>query len=340
MEYCKGVWIVDDEVQSQIVGVIASEHIQNVAIVGHDNPDADAIGSMVALEIILKQLNKNVTLITQTKVKSKYNKILGKRRIDKIFIPNEFFDAIFIVDCSSKARIRFNISEYTDKIIVIDHHDGFKPYGDIYFFKKTISNTMLIYSLILKLKQSGYDIKLTKDLATSLYLGIVSDSFNFRAKDISSDVYRAVADLIDANADVDLVNYIESFPQTMIPLECEILKSILYDRNYKIMYATITKEMINKTHASYDDASQIIDVLRNFKDVDVAILFIKNNRNVYVKIRSKNIDVANIMKDFGGGGHKYAAGGMCYSDSEFWLMNNIMTRVKQEIEKYRNGKEQ
>ena len=80
--------------------------------------------------------------------------------------------------------------------------------------------------------------------------------------------------------------------------------------------------------------------MRNFKDVDVAILFIRNNRNVYVKIRSRNIDVANIMKEFGGGGHKYAAGGMCYSDSEFWLMNNIMTRVKQEIEKYRNCKEQ
>ena len=325
------------DVQSQIVSVIASEDINEIAIVGHDNPDADAIGSMIALEIILKQLDKKVTMITQTKVKPKYSKLFGKKRVNKINVPNNFFDAVFVVDCSDKGRARINIDEFSENIIVIDHHDGFKPFGTLYYFRRVIANTILIYDLFLELQNQGYTVEMTKELSTALYLGIVSDSFNFRAKDITSDVYRVVADLVDAKADIDYANQVESFPQTMIPLECELLRNILYDSNYKIMYATITKEMIDRTNSSYADAGQIIDVLRNYRDVDVAILFIKNRENVYVKIRSRNINVAKIMKEFGGGGHRYAAGGVCYSDSEFWLMNNVMTRVKQEIDKFRNG---
>lgn len=321
-----------DEIQSAIIQAITNPKLKTVAIVAHDNPDADAIGSMVALEEILKQLGKKVTFIAQTKIKQKYKPLVGKKRTNKMLIPRDFFDILFVVDCSTKARIRLDIEEYSKMIIVIDHHLDFPEYGNIYWCENKIANTMLIYQLVFSLQRSGYSIDITSKMATAMYMGIVSDSYNFRSKSITSEVHQVSADLLKYDVDTEYVNSVDAIPRTIIPLESEVLKNVLYDSEYKIIYVNISKSLIDKMCATYEDASQIIDILRNYKNVDVAVVFVTNSKNVYIKVRSRTIDVSKLMKEYGGGGHRYAAGAVCYADSGFWLINSVIRRIKDEID--------
>ena len=305
---------------------------KNVAIIAHDNPDADAIGSMVALEELLKQCGKKVTYIAQSKIKTKYKLLVGKKRVNKLLLPREFFDILFVVDCSAKSRIRVNLDEYSDEIVVIDHHIDFPKYGDIYWCEDVIANTILIYKLILYLQNRIENVKMTDKIATAIYLGIVSDSFNFRSNGVTKDVHKIASELLEYNVDLQFVNDVDALPRSITNLASEILKNIMYDSEYKIMYVNIMKSTIDSTFSTYEDASKIIDLLRNFRDVDVAVVFVTNKYNTYIKVRSRSLDVSKIMKEFCGGGHKCAAGAVCYSDDGMWLINSVIRKIKEEID--------
>ena len=168
-----------DEQQEIIQSIIG---VNNIAIVMHDNPDSDAIGSAIALENALKQMNKQVTIITQNKIKKKYLDVFGKNRVNKINIPNDFFDILFVLDCSEECRINLDIRDYSNKIIVIDHHNGFEPYGDIYWCEDVIANSMLIYKLIKMMMDVGLNVILKES-----YVNNRKDEINLLGEQIKAE---------------------------------------------------------------------------------------------------------------------------------------------------------
>jgi len=324
-----------DEQQEIIQSII---DVNNIAIVMHDNPDSDAIGSAIALENALKQMNKQVTIITQNKIKKKYLDVFGKNRVNKINIPNDFFDILFVLDCSEECRINLDIRDYSNKIIVIDHHNGFEPYGDIYWCEDVIANSMLIYKLIKMMMDVGLNVLLNSKIATALYMGIRSDSFNFRNPNVTPETHEICSELLKYNADTEYINELEKYSRGILKLEIFAFNSLLYDEHYKIIYTIITKDMIDSTHSTFEDASQIIDVLKLIKNVDVALLFISAKGKIYIKARSTKYNVSKVMKQFGGGGHKLAAGAVCCSDSSYSLMNSVVKAMRLEIENKKVGK--
>ena len=324
-----------DEQQEIIQSII---DVNNIAIVMHDNPDSDAIGSAIALENALKQMNKQVTIITQNKIKKKYLDVFGKNRVNKINIPNDFFDILFVLDCSEECRINLDIRDYSNKIIVIDHHSGFEPYGDIYWCEDVIANSMLIYKLIKMMMDVGLNVLLNSKIATALYMGIRSDSFNFRNPNVTPETHEICSELLKYNADTEYINELEKYSRGILKLEIFAFNSLLYDEHYKIIYTIITKDMIDSTHSTFEDASQIIDVLKLIKNVDVALLFISAKGKIYIKARSTKYNVSKVMKQFGGGGHKLAAGAVCCSDSSYSLMNSVVKAMRLEIENKKVGK--
>lgn len=324
-----------DEQQEIIQSII---DVNNIAIVMHDNPDSDAIGSAIALENALKQMNKQVTIITQNKIKKKYLDVFGKNRVNKINIPNDFFDILFVLDCSEECRINLDIRDYSNKIIVIDHHNGFEPYGDIYWCEDVIANSMLIYKLIKMMMDVGLNVLLNSKIATALYMGIRSDSFNFRNPNVTPETHEICSELLKYSADTEYINELEKYSRGILKLEIFAFNSLLYDEHYKIIYTIITKDMIDSTHSTFEDASQIIDVLKLIKNVDVALLFISAKGKIYIKARSTKYNVSKVMKQFGGGGHKLAAGAVCCSDSSYSLMNSVVKAMRLEIENKKVGK--
>lgn len=318
------------DIKTQIIEQI--NDASNIAIIMHDNPDADAIGSAIALEEILKQLNKNTAIITQNKIKKKYAQIFGKSRVNKYYLPNFYFDVLFVLDCSEQSRISIKLKDYSDNIIVIDHHKNFNPYGTIYWQENKISNSILIFYLIKELIKQKYNVFFTEIIATALYMGISGDSFNFRNLNTTAETHQISAELIEYGADLEYVNEIEKYSRSILKLEKQVWDNLIYDEQYKIIYAVISPQTIKDAKSTYEDASQIINVMRLISDVDVAIVFIPFKNKVYIKTRSHSINVSRIMKLFGGGGHELAAGAVCYSDTTFSVVNSVIKKVKEAID--------
>lgn len=322
-----------EDVKAQIIKNILNHNVYDIAIVVHNNPDEDAIGSAMALENVLNQLNKNVTFITQNKINKKYINIVGKNRIKKINVPNNYFDAVFVLDCSEETRVGVDLYKLSDNIIVIDHHINFGRYGTLYWCENVIANTVMIYKLIKEMQERGIEISINKEIATALYMGLRGDSFNFRNPNVTAEAHEISAQLLKYGADIEEINNIERYPRSILQLEREVWSNVMFDQQYKIMYALINNDTIKNSNSTYAEASQIIDRMKLIQDVEVAVLFISTGSNVYIKIRSTKCDVAKVMEYYGGGGHKLAAGAVCFSDSPFSLMNAVIKKIKDEIDK-------
>lgn len=318
---------------TDMIRIIIDEinYANNIAIVMHNSPDADAIGSSAAFENILRQLDKHVDIIIQSKINSAYSPVIGSKRVNKILIPNKVYDVLFILDCSEICRVNIEYLQFSCKIIVIDHHFGFESYGDIYWCENVPATAILIFELAKQLQEQK-KIEINKKIATALYLGLRGDTLNFTTYDSTYDVHKIASELFLYNANIQQVNEIEQYNFSMVKLLGDIIKDIIYDSHYKIIYLYLTRENIYDCNTTFYDSAKIVDILRNIKNVNVAFLFIRNNNIMFIKARSNTINISSIIKSFGGGGHEHAAGCACYVDSSYSLINAVITKTKQKID--------
>lgn len=296
---------------------------ENILIAMHDGYDSDCIGSAFALKRILSIMHKNVDVMLQNKISNNYSKIIGSENVNKINMPNKFYDLLIVVDCSSIDRISINLNEFSNSIIVIDHHQGFKSYGDIYLFKPFSSTGMIIYELA---KQFNI---MDDYISTCLYLTIVGDTNYFKNNNVDEYTHEIAAELIKNNADTRVVNNI--FGKSTISLMRllgETLSDIHYDKKYKICYLMIKVEHIKRANSTYEEASQLIEYIRNVEDCDIAFLFLQNKNSIRIKARSKTKNVSKIMQKFNGGGHIYAAGAEVYGSDPYSIINRVLTVTK------------
>ena len=171
------------------------------AIITHNNPDADAIGSSIFLEQLLINLNKTVDYIIQSKISPEFEPIVRKKRINKIFIPKyKKYDVVFILDACDCDRIYYR-KNFANKTIIIDHHNN-RPNikYDKFINNNDISTGVTLYKIF------NNFIEITPFMATCLYLTIIGDSDSFRIKNINSEVYDISSKLIQKGANTELIN--------------------------------------------------------------------------------------------------------------------------------------
>jgi phosphoesterase RecJ-like protein len=150
---------------------------------------------------------------------------------------------------------------------------------------------------------------------------------------VDANTHFVVAKLLEQGANVETVNEIERYQRSLFKLQQDVWNNMMYDSVYKIMYVLITRHQIEDNKSSYKEASYIVDIMKLVKDVDVAILFLANGKNVYIKARSNtNVNIAKVMEEIGGGGHINAAGAHCYTDSAYSLMNSVVQKIKNEMD--------
>ena len=128
--------------------ILSDKNIKTVVIATHNSPDGDAIGSICALEKILKDLGKEVELIFQTRVCSKYKCIVGKERINKILYPKKKkYDLSILLDTSNENMTYSDIGKLGDRFMVIDHHNDKNIKCDYYLNNKDSSTGITIYEI-------------------------------------------------------------------------------------------------------------------------------------------------------------------------------------------------
>lgn len=300
---------MNNEVINKIFNEI--ENSKKILIVSHVNPDGDTLGTMCALKLYIG--NKADTLVQTSSdvgIPDTYKflpEINLSKNLDNV---QDIYDLVIAVDVASidrivqKARCIFDNAKMT---INIDHHKTNNGYGKLNFVDGTSSSAGEVLFNIFKAK----NIHVTKEMAESLYVSILTDTGGFRYENTKPETLEIAAQLIKAGADnADLAKKCyNNKPKNMILFQSAIVSKTEFFFNDTVAVTTIEDVDIKKFNGTNEYTEGIAETLRTIKTVEVsAVLKESGNNSVKVSLRSDNIDVCEIVKKFNGGGHIHAAG--------------------------------
>jgi len=279
------------------------------AVTAHIGPEADAIGAQLGMKIILESFGKKAVPVLHDAVPENL-KFLP--HADTIIQPDKLnpdeIDAWFVVDCGQLNRVGDPIMKMIQQhpcVVNIDHHVGNPEFGHINFIKITASTTVIIYLLA---KELGIDI--TPELATILYSGIIADTDSFKNSNTGPEVVGVAADLLELGADAREITF--NLYEKRTPGEAKLLGYSLlnFKLEDRIIWISLPQSVFKETGAFESETERLTEELRATDGVDVALLFKEMpSGRIKVSLRSKSgLDVSEVARKFGGGGHVMAAG--------------------------------
>jgi phosphoesterase RecJ-like protein len=302
-------------------------------IVSHKNPDGDSIGSEIALALALMKMDKEVYIYNSDPPPERYSKF-PKASLIMTEKKNFEEDVTIIVDCAEIGRvgeIKDNI-DFSKPIINIDHHIGNTSFGTVNVIKTDHSSTAeIIYRLIKN------EIQMDKEIATYLYIGILTDTGAFRYPNTTSHSLRVASELVAYGVIASQVSEFIWFtdPEARIKLLGDVLHSMdLYD---KISIMTVTKEMLEKHGAKEEDTEEFVDYGLSIKGVETAAIIKERETGMLkVSLRSKNnIPVQELAAKYGGGGHRTASGFTVKGDIKTFK-DELKKELEQLVSHYHN----
>ncbi len=299
----------------------------------HTNPEADAIGSELALAGLLKKLGKEALIVNESKVPPECLFLPGVDTILPVSNKNKDFDCAVFLDCSDAGRAGKAAKLVTQEhaTINIDHHISNKYFAEVNWVSSEASCTCeMVYQLYKCFKEP-----IGKDSALQLYSGLVVDTGSFRFNNTTDASHIIAADLIKTGLSPARIynSLYENMPFKDIKLLGEILSDISRLCDGRIVWAGLSETIVKKKSGVVDLSEVVLTLLRSIKDVELAMVFkaIEGKKNkVRVNFRSQsNFDCNKLASYFGGGGHKNASG--TTADGEFNKIKNEITAKAKEL---------
>ncbi|MEM6719962.1 MAG: bifunctional oligoribonuclease/PAP phosphatase NrnA [Bacteroidota bacterium] len=296
---------------------------KNSIIIPHKNPDGDAIGSTLALWHYLKNKQHNATIIAPNDYPDFLKWMPGEAEIvrfdtNRKYAENLLRDAnvIFTLDFNDLSRIgemESVVAAAEATFVMIDHHQQPSDYAKYMYSDTNMSSTCeMVYNFITFL---GDEETITKDMATCMYTGIMTDTGSFRFKATTSTTHRIIANLMDKGAENAAIHnaiYDTNNPSRLQLLGCA-LKNMVVLEAYNTVYITLSKEELMRYDFKKGDTEGFVNYGLSLKGIKFAAIFIENLQEPYVKmsLRSKGDFSVNefARAHFNGGGHTNAAGG-------------------------------
>lgn len=285
-----------------------------IIIFRHKRPDGDAVGSTMGLREILRTSfpEKDIRLINCDY--SEYVAFLGKE--DEQVEDDFYSDALALVlDTGNTSRISNQKYALCREVMKIDHHIDIAPYGDIFWVEEERSSTC---EMITKFYETFKDeLVLTKQAATYLYTGMVTDSGRFRYRDVSGETMRLAGILLDAGIDTDII-YANLY---MDPVEELKFKSYIYGKikftENGVAYLHVDTKMREKFGMSQEQASAVVSYMDSIKGSLIWLAFIDNaDGSIRVRLRSRFLTINELAEKYRGGGHACAAGSTVMNKKE------------------------
>lgn len=279
-----------------------------IYIVGHLNPDGDAIGSSFAIYLALKKIGKNVNVI-MPKFSDSF-KFLPHIEEAVNYIKEDKVDLLIAVDSSDIERLAISREDLkkVDNILVIDHHKKANLYGDINVIEDTCPATcQLMYEFLTYL-----NTKMDLEIATYLYTGILTDTGSFNYSTTTKRTLEIASKLIGLGINFSVIcrKLNDTIKEAKLYLIGKAIENMEIYENGKIRYSYIDYETIKKLNLSEEDAEGMANYLRMVEGTEIAVYVRgKSDGSNKVSLRSGDVvDVSSVAIMFGGGGHKRAAG--------------------------------
>lgn len=304
-----------------------AKNSNNIYITGHINPDGDCIGAVLAMTILLKNEGIEAKGILE-EVSKVYDYLPTNEYIIKE--TDEEIDLLISLDCGDEGRISQSIKKY-NTLINIDHHASNTFFGQYNIVEEKASSTCeIIFKLIRE------NTKLTKEIAASLYTGIVYDTGGFKHSNTSQDTHMVAGELIKYGFDfTDIINRLFYYKSVdTLKAHSIAIDNLKLFYNDKVSTSYLTLEEMNSIGVSKNNIEGIVQMLNEINGTECAVFIYETEVNNYkVSLRSKGkVDVCKIAKHFNGGGHIKASGCTVKGDS-----STIIQKILEEIYKQLNA---
>lgn len=283
----------------------------------HVNPDGDALGSELALASWLRERGKDVTIINCSGTPAVYRWLDPDGSAIRLYEPQRddavlaSADVIVLVDANHPDRTRQMEQAFTASSalkICIDHHLDPARFASHYFIDPDATSTG---ELLYRLLDCEHDRDMPVACAQALYCAIMTDTGSFRFPRTDPAVHHIVAHLLEAGADpVAIYNEIYNRWSTgRIRLLGETLSSLRLTGNERIASVMVTREMLRRTGTSEEDTDNFTSYPMSIGGVEIGIVFVEVPEGTKMSFRSHgDIPVNLLAREFGGNGHKNAAG--------------------------------
>jgi len=316
-----------------------------IVIIQAENPDGDSLGSALALEELLIEAGKEVTLYCAIDIPKYMHYIPGWDRVQKDWPTN--CDVAVIVDTSAEALLLQALATpgvrhflETHDVVVIDHHqsdEGDLPFKHTFINDSTaVATSEIIYNMA---KEAGWAI--TPTAAESMFISIQADSLGLTTQSTTVRSYQVAADLValgavPATIEARRREYMKK-PADILEYKGQLISRIEYYLDGKLAVVHIPWEDIQEYSDRYNPSVLVLEEMRMVEGVEVAVaLKTYPDGKVTGKIRV-NAPIAHAVAGyFGGGGHEYAAGFKVFEQYDV-VMSELLTATNKALTDYESS---
>ncbi len=298
-------------------------------ITAHVRLDGDALGSELAVYLMLKGMGKKAVVYNRDRTPERYQFLPAAHNISHTLTNIEQYDTCIVLDCSDLSRVGDEAEEIgkIKKLINIDHHVSNNGFCSLKMLDAKASSTgELVFRLMRKM-----GVKMSRDICTNLYAAIITDTGSFRYSSTTKETFLAAGTLVGEGASPQRIaeNIYESDSPARLKLLARALSTLSLDLESRVGSMVVTQKDLTDTGAAWEHTEGFVDIPRTVKGIEVSVLYTQRGENHFkLSLRSKaKLNVEKVAKKFGGGGHIHAA--------SCWMEGDIETIKSQIIEAVR-----
>jgi phosphoesterase RecJ-like protein len=284
-------------------------------ITTHENPDGDALGSMLATKLALQQLGKDVAMFLSGEAplpaEYAFMALDGLQRR----VPEDAGERTLVaVDCANESRLGADaeVLQIVPRVIDIDHHHDNTRFGDLNLIDPTASSTGELLRDVFR----ELDVRLTPEIAEALYIALVTDTGRFQYTNTTPKSLRLAAELVEAGADLHRIfqGVYETVQFAKLKLLARALERAQVYEGGRLVVSYLLRNDFSEVGAAEPYSEGIIDFLRAVEGADMAALIREPpreagpKRRVSLRASHDELDVSAIARKSNGGGHRQAAG--------------------------------
>ncbi len=311
-----------------------------VALFCHMRPDGDSIGSAVGLKLVLQAVGVQADVFSTDVIPKKFfflpsvdcvkttfecANILTKEGLNQFIKEYSAFVAVDCADITRTGNFQEAFARHKNTYN-IDHHISNNRFADNNYVVDCAANAENVYDLAIAL-----GVKMNADIANLLATGIITDTGNFKHKNVTPKTLYTMSELKFVGADINQIVYQTFTRQTKAraALFGKVMSRIRYTLDDRLAIATVTLDDLNNSGAGADETEGFIDFVMGIDCVEVGICLMETDKGVYkASFRSKGADVNQVAQAFGGGGHILASGCRICGDYE-----EVVDKLRFEVSK-------
>lgn len=290
-----------------VAEVLRSE--DDFLVSAHQNPDGDALGSLLAVARLLDHMGKRATYLCLDPIPDNLRFLPGLDRLTTA-LPSRRFDRLLLLDCGMPERVGpvFVEADLFDRAAVLDHHLTERHFGDPAYVRPSASATgEIVVDLAAEL-----GIAADAEFATCAYTAIAADTGGFRFSNTTPRVLRIAADLVAAGAAPQRIAsaFFGEVPERRVRLLADVLAGLEMHHGGRVAMLIVDQATLDRHGATRNDLEGFIDHARSIRGVAVAVQIREAGDGDWrASLRATgDVNVERIAARFGGGGHKPAAG--------------------------------